>query len=419
MKIREILTVTVFARVYGYLQAHLHWDASEYGGLACTDSALLERQRAAIVEIMKTLGKNLLSGNFDLLKTSLPVKLFEARSYLQKLTDPFIFTRHLDSAASAVDPIVRMQCIITAMVAGYHRAFLNWAKPFNPILGETWEASLADGTSIFLEQVSHHPPVSAFQMVGAHGRYYFHGIARPSLTYKANAIKTQGKGHRCIEFADGGVVEVTFPAYYIRGLLYTSTPRAEVGGTAEFIDRKNGLKGVINLGKVEGAAPGSLLARPDGVSGTIYRTSSGQGTSQSGAPQTANVCSDEGASGSNYIPSRPKSSLSGRSILRMALRPTASFHGSVSDGEETVVRIPVARCQGNWLSHLDWDGQRMWTLHEEPVHEWIPNPDPLPSDCRFREDLRRLAEGDVDGAQAAKESLENMQRADAKLRKIG
>jgi hypothetical protein len=44
--------------------------------------------------------------------------------------------------------------------------FERWRKPFNPILGETWQARLSDGSSIFLEQICHHPPVSAFHMDG-------------------------------------------------------------------------------------------------------------------------------------------------------------------------------------------------------------------------------------------------------------
>jgi hypothetical protein len=51
-------------------------------------------------------------------------------------------------------------------LAGLHHAFENWRKPFNPILGETWQASLSDGTTMLMEQISHHPPVSAFHMEG-------------------------------------------------------------------------------------------------------------------------------------------------------------------------------------------------------------------------------------------------------------
>ena len=32
--------------------------------------------------------------------------------------------------------------------------------------GETWQAALDDGSEVYFEQISHHPPVSAFQLIG-------------------------------------------------------------------------------------------------------------------------------------------------------------------------------------------------------------------------------------------------------------
>lgn len=102
-----------------------------------------------------------------------------------------------------------------------------------------------------------------------------------------------------------------------------------------------------------------------------------------------------------------------RSTLSLASRSSKSAP-SVAEEDR---RVEVARCTGNWLSHLDWGDRRWWTLLEEPVAAWQPVPRPLPSDCRFREDLALLAAGDVREAQRAKELLEQRQRADAKLRK--
>jgi len=46
----------------------------------------------------------------------------------------------------------------------------SWKKPFNPLLGETWQAEQANGgCRIFMEQISHHPPISAFEMIGPGG----------------------------------------------------------------------------------------------------------------------------------------------------------------------------------------------------------------------------------------------------------
>jgi hypothetical protein len=39
------------------------------------------------------------------------------------------------------------------------------AKPFNPILGETYQTFI-DGCPVYGEQISHHPPISSLLMIG-------------------------------------------------------------------------------------------------------------------------------------------------------------------------------------------------------------------------------------------------------------
>lgn len=58
------------------------------------------------------------AGNLDLLKVSLPVKMFEPRSYLQKLADPWVHTRFLGAAAAATNPVERLQAVVTFFIAG-------------------------------------------------------------------------------------------------------------------------------------------------------------------------------------------------------------------------------------------------------------------------------------------------------------
>ncbi len=44
-------------------------------------------------------------------------------------------------------------------------------KPFNPILGETFQGEYpSSGTRVYAEQISHHPPTSAWQLVDGRGR---------------------------------------------------------------------------------------------------------------------------------------------------------------------------------------------------------------------------------------------------------
>lgn len=43
--------------------------------------------------------------------------------------------------------------------------FADMVKPFNPPLGETFQARIANG-DFYAEQINHHPPISAFIFYG-------------------------------------------------------------------------------------------------------------------------------------------------------------------------------------------------------------------------------------------------------------
>ncbi|PNH04784.1 Oxysterol-binding protein 9, partial [Tetrabaena socialis] len=250
-----------------------HPDADlESGGMSCTNDDLLKQQREAIMQWVRSMGKRLLTGNINLINTPFPVTIFEPRSYLEKLGDVWVYPRYLAAAAAATDPVERMKLVTTWFVAGLHHAFTNWRKPFNPILGETWQATLSDGTSMFMEQISHHPPVSAFHMEGPGGSYRFRGLSQPtvSIVVKYYGFKTVAKGFRYVEFRDGTRIELHYPQYVIKNVVYgASRPRAEVEGQAILVDVRNKLKTVINFGPLKGAR-NKVLRRADAVYGFIY-----------------------------------------------------------------------------------------------------------------------------------------------------
>lgn len=374
-----------------------------------------ENKCRAVVDIMKSMGRKLLTGKFDLLKISLPVKIFEARSYLQKLGDPLVFPNLMMKAVHAKNPVERLKWVVTYFVAGYHRAFLTWSKPFNPILGETWQASLSDGTCVYMEQISHHPPVSAFQIIGPRHCFYFHGHAQPSVTYKTNAITSYAHGERQLEFLDGTVIDVTFPEYNIKSLVSSSPTKADLSGKVVFVDTTHGLKAELHFGKIEGSK--GILARPDAIHGTICRTKGHANLIEEDRSWRLSKSLSRTGSwlGFNHPTPyhHPKSTSSSRAFVLQDGCTDASDQSS--QGSEDFLK-PLSICKGNWLAYLDWDDCRYWTLLEEKPDGWTPDPHPLPSDCSFREDLRKLATGNMEEAQLSKDQMENDQRRDAKLR---
>ncbi|XP_063777778.1 oxysterol-binding protein-related protein 3 isoform X2 [Pseudophryne corroboree] len=108
---------------------------------------------------------NILRNNIgkDLSKVSMPVQLNEPLNTLQRLCEELEYSELLDKASQTQDPFERMVYIATFAVSTYAPSFYRaGSKPFNPVLGETYEYWNEDkGYKFIAEQVSHHPPVSA------------------------------------------------------------------------------------------------------------------------------------------------------------------------------------------------------------------------------------------------------------------
>uniref|UniRef100_A0A665X804 Oxysterol-binding protein n=1 Tax=Echeneis naucrates TaxID=173247 RepID=A0A665X804_ECHNA len=108
---------------------------------------------------------NILRNNIgkDLSKVSMPVELNEPLNTLQRMCEELEYSELLDKAAETEDPFERMVLVAAFAISGYSSTYYRaGSKPFNPLLGETYECIREDkGFCFFSEQVSHHPPVSA------------------------------------------------------------------------------------------------------------------------------------------------------------------------------------------------------------------------------------------------------------------
>jgi hypothetical protein len=62
-------------------------------------------------------------------------------------------------------------------------------KPLNPVIGETLQATYSDGTQLYCEQISHHPPISYFLVIGPRNEYRYYGY----YDYEAKAGLNSGK----------------------------------------------------------------------------------------------------------------------------------------------------------------------------------------------------------------------------------
>lgn len=96
----------------------------------------------------------------ELSKIAMPVYLNEPLSMLQKASEFIEYHEVFRLANKTEDEFLRLTYVASVPYILLSHAINRLKKPFNPLLGETYEYIDGDIKSVF-EQVSHHPPVTA------------------------------------------------------------------------------------------------------------------------------------------------------------------------------------------------------------------------------------------------------------------
>jgi hypothetical protein len=159
------------------------------GGVDFKDKKTVSLLRSTGYDILKQIGKKIISGDFNLTTISFPIKVMLPFTILQTIAKSvFQFPIYLNLAALQIDHLEKFKFVIVATMSCYH-ASSHILKPLNPILGETYEMLYEDGSKIYLEQTSHHPPISHFWMIGPNNFYKFHGFSNFTSSAGLNSLK--------------------------------------------------------------------------------------------------------------------------------------------------------------------------------------------------------------------------------------
>ena len=129
----------------------------------------------------------------DMTKMTLPVSFNEPTSLLQRCAEDMEYTDLLDVAAEREDSSERMLYVAAFAASEYASTIGRVAKPFNPLLGESFEYARPDkGFRFFIEQVSHHPPIGAAYAEAAKWDYYGESAVRSKFYGKSFDINPLG-----------------------------------------------------------------------------------------------------------------------------------------------------------------------------------------------------------------------------------
>ncbi|KIP04311.1 hypothetical protein PHLGIDRAFT_93663 [Phlebiopsis gigantea 11061_1 CR5-6] len=132
----------------------------------------------------------------DLTKISFPVFFNEPTSMLQRMAEDMEFSECLDAAAIETDPHRRIAFVAAFAMSNYSSTIGRIAKPFNPMLSETFEYVRLDKKYRYVsEQVSHHPPISACWAESPAWRYYGEVDAQNKFMGKSFEIRPTGIAH--------------------------------------------------------------------------------------------------------------------------------------------------------------------------------------------------------------------------------
>ena len=204
------------------------------------DEVLPEDNRSFILQMIS---QNGLRSGMDLSKVTLPTFILEPRSLLNKLSDIVIHPEIFAKLHEPEDPMERMMGVLRWYFSAYHVRPKGSKKPFNPVLGETFRCVIKDADATaetavnwVAQQVSHHPPVSAFFGRSSDGNVALQGTFAPKSKFLGNSAASIGGGgfRLLLPSRDGEVYYISWPAVYVRGIMF-GTLLMEIAGTVQIL----------------------------------------------------------------------------------------------------------------------------------------------------------------------------------------
>uniref|UniRef100_A0A8C6SNC1 Oxysterol binding protein-like 2a n=1 Tax=Neogobius melanostomus TaxID=47308 RepID=A0A8C6SNC1_9GOBI len=324
----------------------------------------------------------------ELTKIAMPVVFNEPLSFLQRLSEYMEHTHLIHEACCLSDSIERMQVVAAFAVSAVASQWERTGKPFNPLLGETYELIREDeGYRLISEQ----------------------------LKFWGKSIEAEPKGTMTLELLKHKEAYTwTNPLCCVHNVII-GTLWIEQYGTVEILNHSTGDKCILNfkpcgmfgkeLHKVEGHIQdkrkkklrviyGKWTECMYSVDPKVYEThkkSEKKTGGESKKTKQENSCEEEGSD-------------------------------DVPEIQETVTMVPGSALLWRISPRPPHSAQMYnFTNFAMTLNELEPGAERLlaPTDCRFRPDIRAMESGDIDTASTEKERLEEKQRAARKERSRG
>lgn len=381
----------------------------------------------------------------ELSKITMPVVFNEPLSFLQRMTEYMEYARLLRIAAQQQDPVERLKFVSAFAVSALASNWERLGKPFNPLLGETYELTRPD-FRIICEQVSHHPPISAFHADCPDG-FTFHGSIHPKLKFWGKSVEIQPKGTVTVELPGHGEAYSWNNVNCCVHNIIVGKLWIEQYGTMEVVSHEHGLKATLTF-KTAGAGNKDLHRVEGYISDRSKRRTHflyGKWTEFIKCTDYASYeeyCkengykfkrADERSKSPNESPGNtPRKVLSKLNSIKLSSFKSLSISepddppepadgGDIPKSDSTYsIDIPNSVTlweaeprPGNTAEYYQFTRFAM-SLNQMEDNMRGPQRPLCPTDSRLRPDIRKLEKGDMDGAAAEKTRLEEKQRENRK-----
>lgn len=306
---------------------------------------------------------------------SVPVWIMEPLTVLQRMGEIMEYTELLDQANQCDDEYKRLALLLAFAVTPYGCIERPW-KPFNPILGETFELECGDGVRFLAEQVSHHPPIGAAHAENANFEYDI--VSAPKSKFLGNSAEIYPLGRSRVHLKATGETFYVHPPTSKACNVVVGRTWIDNYGLLSMTNAANG-----NKAEVEFTPCGWFGQGRYEFSGYVYEASTG----------------------------KRKMRITGMWNSHCDCVPVDDQGGEDVEPDEVG---PV---------------ERLWTCKDKPEGEYYGRtyfalrlgacsgiPEPLQSDSRRRPDRSALDEEDSAAAGSWKYRLEEMQRAEQRWR---
>ena len=343
------------------------YEVDQKMGIIYKDMDVIVKQRKAIFHMLKTLGSNILHGK-ALMNVSMPVNIFDKCTLLQRSAGDYMYAPiYLEKMYATDDPIEKMKYAVAFYIAGLHLSICQ-KKPFNPILGETYQGKIGDDLDVYCEQISHHPPITYTYLDSPH--YTIDGSQEFSLKAYPNSAIFRCIGFRRIVLKDKAKTTyiIKFPWTEGKGFMFGAR-YFTFKGDVTIKDKTNKIYTQLRLDAGEKSFAEGLFkkqeTRNDFFKGMITKN---------------------------------------KALIKDMSRK--AFYS----------KEMISYIEGHWIDYVMIDGEKYWEIGAVKTPLLTPVTNPLPSDSCYREDLKSFIADNEAESQKNKEIMEEIQRNDRKLR---